>query len=164
MYCGSFSGEFSLVETLRSCLQVTFLACVCYYRPQCSYGKVMFLQASLILFTGGGGDRPPSEQTHPLGRRLLQRTVRILLECMLVIFIIIRITTVMNIVTTMLYNNGGNNGHGLKALRVNRPLHYIQNDINDIQTVSSELNLKGNGNGACACQCLCGVVLSLCPE
>ena len=27
----------------------------CYYRPQRSWGKVMFLHVSVILFTGGGG-------------------------------------------------------------------------------------------------------------
>ena len=26
-----------------------------FYRPQCSCGKVMFSQVSVILFTGGGG-------------------------------------------------------------------------------------------------------------
>ena len=50
----------------------------------------MFSQASVVLFTGGGGGTPlgrnPQADT-PLGRhpppprRLLQRTVRILLEC-----------------------------------------------------------------------------------
>ena len=40
-----------------------------YYRPQRSWGKVMFLQASVILFTGGGSTWHPPEQTHthPLG-------------------------------------------------------------------------------------------------
>ena len=62
-------------------------------------GKVMFSQASVILFTGGGvlqippradtpslGQKPP-RQTSPgrqPSRRLLQRTVRTLLECILV--------------------------------------------------------------------------------
>ena len=43
------------------------------YRPQQSWGKVMFLQASVILLTGGGcvcswgegGTSPPQEQTAP---------------------------------------------------------------------------------------------------
>ena len=48
-----------------------------YYRPQRSCGKVMFSQASVILFTGGGG---VGQTHHPT----LQRTVRILLECILV--------------------------------------------------------------------------------
>ena len=50
--------------------------CLCsfvYYRPQRSWGKVMFLQASVILLTGGqggtspplGADTPPPEQTSP---------------------------------------------------------------------------------------------------
>ena len=88
-----------------------------YYRPQRSWGKVMFSQASVILFTEGvcipacTGAEPPSprqtfpEQTDiPLGRHFpgrhlppgrhppgqtpprwpLQRTVRILLKCILV--------------------------------------------------------------------------------
>ena len=29
--------------------------CVTFYRPQRSWGKVMFLHVSVILFTGGGG-------------------------------------------------------------------------------------------------------------
>ena len=80
-----------------------------YYRPQRSCGKVMFSQASVILFTGGAcipactGQTPPGQtppppcpvhswiHTHPCQvhagihpRRPLQRTVRILLECILV--------------------------------------------------------------------------------
>ena len=52
-----------------------------YYRPQRSWGKVMFLQASVILLTGGGclpqcmlgyippGSRhPPGADTHPKSR------------------------------------------------------------------------------------------------
>ena len=35
----------------------------CFYRPQRSWGKVMFLQASVILLTGGVS-APPTEQTH----------------------------------------------------------------------------------------------------
>ena len=72
------------------------------YRPQRSCRKVMFSQASVILFTGGGvypsmhlGRHPPgqtpSRQTPPgrqppppPSRQLLQQTVRILLECILV--------------------------------------------------------------------------------
>ena len=49
----------------------------CYYRPQRSWGKVMFLHLSVILFTGGGclpqcmleytplGQTPPPGQTPP---------------------------------------------------------------------------------------------------
>ena len=74
-----------------------------HYRPQRSWGKVMFLQASVILFTGGGvpDQVPPPDQVHypPLGpgtppgpgppRRdqgdtVYARAVRILLECILV--------------------------------------------------------------------------------
>ena len=51
------------------------------YRPQRSCGKVMFLHLSVILFTGGGvWQTPPA----PSSRRPLQRTVPILLECILV--------------------------------------------------------------------------------
>ena len=82
-----------------------------YYRPQRSWVKVMFLQASVILSTGGvsgrgtplpwqgdpprQGDTPP-EQTPlgpdppPPGSRLQhtvnERPVRILLECILVFY------------------------------------------------------------------------------
>ena len=54
-----------------------YCSCACY-RPQRSCGKVMFSQASAILFTGGVADtplgrhtpleRPPSLGRHPLGR------------------------------------------------------------------------------------------------
>ena len=55
------------------------------YRPQRSCGKVMFSQASVILFTGGGGGGPCVLRTrHPLGTHA--RAVRILLECNLVGF------------------------------------------------------------------------------
>ena len=39
-----------------------------YYRPQRSWAKVMFLQASDILLTGGGGGlpRPPRKETPPV--------------------------------------------------------------------------------------------------
>ena len=60
-----------------------------------SCGKVMFLHLSVIMFTAGvcsgtplGQTSPweytPPGQTPPPPRRLLQRTVRILLECILV--------------------------------------------------------------------------------
>ena len=74
-----------------------------YYRPQCSCDKVMFSQASVILSIGGVSQtfpwadtpyspgRQPSVQTPPgqtpppaPSRRLLLRTIRILLECVLV--------------------------------------------------------------------------------
>ena len=75
------------------------------YRPQRSCGKVMFSQTSVILFTWGvdtpywagtplwpdtpWADMPPKQtsppgQTPPLSRWLLQRTVCILLECILI--------------------------------------------------------------------------------
>ena len=69
-----------------------------YYRPQRRCGKVVFLHMSVILSMGGVsqhalGQTPPradtlradtsSRQTPP-NRPLLQRTVRILLECILV--------------------------------------------------------------------------------
>ena len=57
-----------------------------YYRPQRSCGKVMFLHLSVILFTevGVSGRQPPVKHTAP-PRKPLQWTVRILLECILVI-------------------------------------------------------------------------------
>ena len=69
-----------------------------YYRPQRSWGKVMFLQASVILLTGevcsGGGDCLVPVGSAPGGGggclvetspgRPLLRAVRILLECILV--------------------------------------------------------------------------------
>ena len=73
------------------------------YRPQRSYGKVMFLHLSVILSMEGVWQTPPlskhprgqtpllgkhlpGQTPPPPGRRLLQRTVRILLECILVTF------------------------------------------------------------------------------
>ena len=69
----------------------TYLKFYIYYRPQLrSYGKVMFLHLSVILSGGGGGLLPkctlgytPGQTTLPPPRSL-QRTVRILLECILV--------------------------------------------------------------------------------
>ena len=49
---------------------------LCYYRPQRSWAKVMFLQASVILSTGGEGvclsacwDARPPQSRHPPGSR-----------------------------------------------------------------------------------------------
>ena len=88
------------------------------YRPQRSWGKVIFSQASVILFTGGGclvlgGGLLPGGVTDPGGSalggvcswgwglvpgvpggdpsppgQLLLRAVRILLECILVIYVV----------------------------------------------------------------------------
>ena len=92
------------VTTTEVCTFVVY-----YYHPQHSCSKVIFLHLSAILSTGGGGfpsmhlgrhpqaDTPrhtPPRQTPPwadtprqipLRRRLLQQTVRILLECILVL-------------------------------------------------------------------------------
>ena len=94
--------EFLLFSYGRLCI-VHFGIDVCgfHYRPQRSWGKVMFLQASVILSTRGicsgglgvpgpggkggclvpervpGGDPPPGW--------LLLRAVRILLECIIVL-------------------------------------------------------------------------------
>ena len=77
------------------------------YHPQRSWGKVIFLHVSVILFTGGGCLHPgglfPGEGLCPLGGSLSrgvclggvsvmgtpsygnERAVRILLECILVL-------------------------------------------------------------------------------
>ena len=76
-----------------------------YYRPQRSWGKVIFSQASVILCTGGSAsarlgtppgpgtppaqtprDHPPPEQSI-LGDTFSERAVCILLECNLVSFL-----------------------------------------------------------------------------
>ena len=78
---------------------------VYYYRPQRSWGKVIFSQASVILFTGGGvclsacwdttppgpgpppgtrhlpGTRHPPPEQSILGDTVNERAVCILLEC-----------------------------------------------------------------------------------
>ena len=41
----------------------------CFYRPQRSWGKVIFLQASVILFTRGGGSASVHAGIPPLARR-----------------------------------------------------------------------------------------------
>ena len=68
-----------------------------FYNPQCSCGKVMFLHLSVSHSVHRGGQTPPLLGRHPVGRppgrpppsttsrRLLLRTVRILLKCILVI-------------------------------------------------------------------------------
>ena len=58
-----------------------------FYRPQHSCGKVIFSQASVILF-GGGGCVAGGVRGRRQERRPLQRTVRILLECILVILVV----------------------------------------------------------------------------
>ena len=81
--------------------------CVIYYRPQRSWGKVIFSQAAVILFTGRGevclsacwdtsprpskaapppGRADPTSKVHPpaqcmLGDTVNKRAVCILLEC-----------------------------------------------------------------------------------
>ena len=91
------------------CLSFSLVLFSHIYRPQRSWGKVMFLQASVILSTGGGSTwpgtppgpgTPPWDQVHPLdqappqtttppaqsmlGDTVNARAVRILLECILV--------------------------------------------------------------------------------
>ena len=75
----------------------------CFYHLQRSWGKVMFLHVSVILFTGGGvsasvhvgihtppRNRPPPGADPPeqcmLGDTGNKRAVRILLQCILVFF------------------------------------------------------------------------------
>ena len=54
---------------MRTCVTLYFYH---YYRPQRSCDKIMFSQASVILFTGGVADTPwtdtPRGQTPPLAR------------------------------------------------------------------------------------------------
>ena len=69
---------------------------ICYL-PQRSWGKVMFLHMSVILFTGGLpqcllGYPPPREQ-FMLGDTHNKRAVRILLECILVTSFIANVDT-----------------------------------------------------------------------
>ena len=56
---------------LKVCLHVTYLALQHYYRPQRSWGKVMFLHVSVILSTISGGHRNTygwqAGSTHPTG-------------------------------------------------------------------------------------------------
>ena len=67
------------------------------YRPQRSCGKVIFLDVSVILSTGGRSAR----QT-PSPRRPLQRTVRILLECILV-FKYVHLSLYRNVLYSLIY-------------------------------------------------------------
>ena len=48
-------------------MYVLQLITIAYYRPQRSWGKVMFLQVRVILVTGGGSTRPgtPPDQVYP---------------------------------------------------------------------------------------------------
>ena len=46
----------------------------CFYRPQQSWGKVMFLQVCVILFTGGVPDQVPPRPGTPPGTRYTPRT------------------------------------------------------------------------------------------
>ena len=46
------------------------------YRPQRSWGKVMFLQVCVILFTGGVPDQVPPDQVHPPGTRYIPPRTR----------------------------------------------------------------------------------------
>ena len=57
----------SVFSTQRFFREINFLRQreQCYYRLQRSWGKVMFLQASVILFTGGEYLPPPPGSKHP---------------------------------------------------------------------------------------------------
>ena len=95
-------GLHSTLFTLCSTTQGAYTKNIACYRPQRSWGKVIFSQACVILFTvpgpggawsrgvcawsGGGGCVPgPGGPGGDPPRRLLLRAVRILLECILVI-------------------------------------------------------------------------------
>ena len=110
--------------------------------------KVIFLHLSVILFTGGGGGLPqcmlgyhtPPEQTPPPeqalppragtpspGRRLLLRTVRILLECILVYFMFCR---PVNIIAGGEVDEGTEPGTSRRKRRSIRQRVYRQADLN----------------------------------
>ena len=57
-----------------------------YYRPQRSCGKVMFLHLPVILFTGGGGRSLSRGVSVRETQYSYLRAVRILLECIFVLF------------------------------------------------------------------------------
>ena len=98
----SFQNNTNVTHHWSSCHQIgnSFI----FYRPQRSWAKVIFSQASVCPQGGSAsvhagmhslgpdppGNRPPPEQTHlPPGGRLQhtvnERPVRILLECILVV-------------------------------------------------------------------------------
>ena len=111
-----FHNMFDTCETLHSTFNghTEIMTSVCY-RPQRSWGKVMFLHVSVILFTGGvcpiafwDTQTPPgTRHTLPLGSTPLRadppsaqcilgdtgnkRAVRILLECNLVIILLFQV-------------------------------------------------------------------------
>ena len=70
-----FQNHTAPVPTINSIFDriSNFNSFKCFYRPQRSWAKVMFLQASVILSTGGGGVclsawwDPPWQQTPPPG-------------------------------------------------------------------------------------------------
>ena len=80
--CLHFHSQFSSVIPPFKCYSSAF------NRPQRSWGKVMFLQVSVILFTGGVPDQvhPPRTRYTPLDQVYPPDQVRILLECNLVFF------------------------------------------------------------------------------
>ena len=83
---GRYASYWNVFLLLKYTLQQWSVTLDNIYRLQRSCGKVMFSQASVILAHTPLCRPPPPEQTptpHPC-RRLLQRTVRILLECILV--------------------------------------------------------------------------------
>ena len=78
LYCGSFYKKRSRWRDHR-------VWTMCNYRPQTKLrkGNVFIPVCDSVHGVGGGRCTPPSRQT-PLPGRPLQRTVRILLECILV--------------------------------------------------------------------------------
>ena len=106
--------------------------------------KVMFLHLSVILFTGGGvclsacsdtthpRSRHSPQSRHPLppsppGRRPLFRTVRILLECILVYFMFCR---PVNIIAGGEVDEGTEPGTSRRKRRSIRQRVYRQADLN----------------------------------
>ena len=62
-YCRKYGNRSELadIDTQYQFRHMQFL----YYRPQRSWGKVMFLHVSVILFTGEGSRHPPQDQAPP---------------------------------------------------------------------------------------------------
>ena len=108
LYCvwWGFSGTLSLTQSgwaLLSWFENKYSNLRHFYRPQTKFGTRLcfYTCLSVILFMGGvsqyemGGINPLRQTPPPPIRRPLQRTVRILLECILVLLRIFNCATVL---------------------------------------------------------------------